>query len=151
MPTKVSHARFYVLLSQIPQSNKEDLIWEYSNLTTTSLSEFYEKKPKEYQLMISDMQRLANEINSQKPVVSDSNILELKRLRSAILKRLQKYGLDTTDWSVVNSFMRQPKIAGKTLGEMSIPEMHDFIKKMGSILAKDKIKQAEIKRLSELN
>jgi hypothetical protein len=149
METKISHARFYALLKQIPRVGKEELVWQYSNLRTTSLSEFYSLDPQGYRRMINEMQMLVNEINGYNPRTPD--VAELKRLRSAILHRLQKHGIDTTDWSRVNAFMRQPRIAGKTLGEMTIEEMQVFIPKMQSILAKDKLKQMEIKRLQQLN
>jgi mevalonate kinase len=150
METKqVSHARFYALLKQIPQSDKEQFVWEYSGMLTTSLSEFVERKPQEYRQMISDMQNLVNEMNVHSS--NDAIKAELKRLRSAILHRLQKHGVDTTDWNKVNAFMRQPRIAGKTLGEMNLEELKSFIPKLQSILTKDKEKQREIERLQQLN
>jgi hypothetical protein len=149
METKVSHARFYSLLRQIPQANKEEFVWQYSNLATTSLNEFYEKNPQGYRRMISDMQKLVDEINGYRP--DNAKTAELKHLRSAILHRLQKHGVDTTDWNKVNAFMRQPRIAGKTLGEMTIEEMQEFIPKIQSILAKDLVKQKEIERLTQSN
>jgi hypothetical protein len=149
METKVSHARFYALLKQIPQMGKDELVWQYSRLSTNSLSEFCEHDPQGYERMICDMQKLVDEINGHKPRNPDT--VELKRLRSAILHRLQKHGIDTTDWSRVNAFMRQSRIAGKTLGEMSIEEMKALIPKLQNILAKDKAKRAQIERLAQLN
>lgn len=143
------HARFHVLLRQIPQADKEEFIWQYSHLKTTSLSEFYESNPAQYRQMINDMQKLVNEMDRRKS--NDAKTAELKKLRSAILCRLQKHGIDTTDWDRVNPFMSQPRIAGKTLGKMSIEEMKEFISKMESILAKDKVKQKKIERLTQLN
>ncbi|MDR2806279.1 MAG: hypothetical protein LBB85_11725 [Dysgonamonadaceae bacterium] len=149
METKVSHARFYTLLKQIPQANKEDWVWQYSNLRTTSLSEFYESDPQGYNRMIQQMQSLVNELIGRQSCSPE--IAELKHLRSTILHRLQKYGIDTTDWSRVNAFMRQPRVAGKTLGEMTVDELRNFIPKMSSILSKqDKIRQ-EIQCIAFLN
>ncbi|MPN45710.1 hypothetical protein SDC9_193280 [bioreactor metagenome] len=79
------------------------------------------------------------------------DVTELKRLRSAVLHRLQKHGIDTTDWNRVNAFMRQPRIAGKTLGEMSIEELKLFIPKMQAILSKDKAVRDEYERLARIN
>jgi hypothetical protein len=73
--------------------------------------------------------------------------LDIRRLRSAVLHRIQKYGVDTTDWSKVNAFMRQPRIAGKTLGEMTADELRAFIPKMQSILAKQAAKRREAEQL----
>jgi hypothetical protein len=149
MESKVSHARFYALLGQIPQANKEEWVWQYSNLRTTSLREFHAIDPQGYSRMIGEMQDLIGEINGHK--ANNPEIAELKRLRSAILHRLQKHGVDTTDWDKVNAFMQQPRIAGKALGKMSADEMRALIKKMQAVLSKDKAKRAEIERLQQLN
>ncbi|MEL3904429.1 MAG: hypothetical protein P1P63_04890 [Treponemataceae bacterium] len=156
--SKTLFARFYVLLAQMPGVDKEDLVWQYSGLLTTSLREFHERKPYEYVRMINDMQRTIDEMNANKPRATPSkraaqpeSTAELKRLRSAILHRLQKHGIDTTDWNRVNAFMRQPRIAGKTLGEMSIDELKAFIPKMQSILSKDKEIRDEYERMARMN
>lgn len=150
---KVSFARFYVLLVQMPGVDKEDLVWQYSGLLTTSLREFHERNPMGYARMVSDMQQTVNAMNKKapkKPAI-DEKTAELKRFRSAVLHRLQKHGIDTTNWSKVNSFMRQPRIAGKTLGEMSIDELKAFIPKMESILTKDKAIRDEYERMARVN
>lgn len=151
--TKPSFAKFYVLLGQMPGVNKEDLVWQYSAMLTTSLREFYERNPIGYARMVGDMQQTVNAMNKQTPrkTAVNENTAELKRLRSAVLHRLQKHGIDTTDWNRVNAFMRQPRIAGKTLGEMSIDELKAFIPKMQSILAKDAVIRADYERMARMN
>ncbi|HBX46332.1 hypothetical protein [Limibacterium fermenti] len=148
-------AKFHVLLGQMPGVDKEEMVWQYSGLLTTSLREFYDKKPYEFGKMIEDMQRIVDEMNGKKPTqkrkAQSWDKTELKKLRSAVLHRLQKHGIDTTDWDRVNSFMHQPRIAGKTLGEMSIEELRKFIPKMESILVKDKTIRDEYKRLAQIN
>ena len=138
---KMSYSRFFVLLKQIPQADKEEMVWTYSNMKTNSLNEFATIDPDGYNRMINDMQNIVNGINAQ----------DLKSLRSAILHRLQKHGVDTTNWANVNRFMEQPRIAGKKLYEMSVPEMQDLIKKLESILSKDKKHQENLNRLACLN
>lgn len=151
--TKTSFARFYVLLAQMPGVDKEDLVWQYSGLLTTSLRDFYDKNPYGYMRMIIDMQRTIDDMNGKKPRApkADAIAAELKRLRSAVLHRLQKHGIDTTDWNRVNSFMRQSRIAGKTLGEMTIDELKAFIPKIESILSKDKEVRQEYERMARMN
>lgn len=141
------HSQFYALLASMPGADKEELVWEYSHKLTTSLAEFYKKRPTQYKKMISDMQRTISQ--SAKPDDRTKLIIdrELKRRRSAILLRLQKMGIDTTNWSAVNKFMRNPKIAGKTLGEMDTEEMDMLIPKLESIMQKDKADQT--KRLTK--
>ena len=132
------HSQFFVLLASMPGADKDELVWKYSYKLTTSLSEFLEKRPSDYRKMINDMQRTISQ--SAKPDDKTRLIIEreLKQRRSAILLRLQKLGIDTTSWAVVNKFMRNPKIAGKTLGEMDTDEMDLLIPKLEAILAKDK-------------
>lgn len=153
--TKGTFARFYGLLAQMPGVDKDDLVWQYSGLLTTSLRELYDKKPSDYMKMIRDMQATVNAQQSNSARHKDSDVSayksELKRYRSAVLYRLQKHGIDTTNWDRVNTFMRQPRIAGKTLGEMSIDELKAFIPKMESILSKDLTIRAKIERMQQMN
>ena len=79
------------------------------------------------------------------------DIAETKKLRSSILKKLQLHGVDTTDWTCVNRFLENPRIAGKRLYNMSNEEMRLLIKKLGSILGKDATKKQEIERITKLN
>lgn len=139
------HARFYGLIGKMKGADKDQLVWRYSNMLTTSLSEFLEKRPADYQRMIYDMQKIVN--TASKSAYQEER--EIKKKRSAILLRLQKYGIDTTDWNIVNRFMSNPRIAGKTLGEMTADEMDMLIPKLESILNKDKLDH--IRKVSQLN
>lgn len=136
------HARFFGLLAQMNGADKDELVWKYSNMLTTSLADFLEMQPTNYQRMINDMQRIVDqtpyEAKGRTALIVER---ELKQRRSAILIRLQKMGIDTTSWPAVNKFMRNPKIAGKTLGEMDSDEMDLLIPKLEAILAKDKVNQ----------
>lgn len=142
MPIKKKHnphARFYGLIAQMNGADKDELVWKYSHTLTTSLAEFYEKRPADYQRMINDMQRIVDqtpyEAKGRTALIIER---EIKQRRSAVLIRVQKLGIDTTNWNTVNKFMRNPKIAGKTLGELSADELDMLIPKLESMLAKDK-------------
>lgn len=141
MTNKGNHGKFYALLRQMPEADKEMLVFQFSGKKTSSLREFSENQPREYRRMIDYMQ---TEVNKRTQA-------ETKHLRSAILYRLQKYGIDTTNWNSVNRFMQQPRIAGKRLYELSVVEMKALIPKMESILAKEKRIQNEELRLSQCN
>lgn len=151
MPTKTNnpHGQFFKLLGKMKGQTKDALVWKYSNMLTTSLNEFQAKKPDDYKRMIGDMQQMVKATIDKTPATAYQVERELKNKRSAILHRLQKYGIDTTDWNVVNKFMRNPKIAGKTLGEMSVDEMELLIPKLEAILSKDKVNQ--INKLVQLD
>jgi len=146
------HSRFFGLLKSLPYLDKQDLVWQYSNMLTTSLSDFYTKDPIGYRKMITDMQKMVDSLDKKTEIqVNNTADPSIKKLRSGILHRLQRYGIDTTDWKKVNAFLEQPRIAGKRLYDMSAEEMGDFIKKMESILKKEEKQRAEIERLAHLN
>ena len=63
----------------------------------------------------------------------------LKWQRSAVLKRMQQIGVDTTDWTQVNAFLRQPRIAGKNLYQLDSEELSALIPKLEAI--KKKLKE----------
>lgn len=60
----------------------------------------------------------------------------MKRMRSAVLKRLQQIGIDTTDWDNVNAYLGSSRIAGKPLYELTYEELQALIPKLESIKRK---------------
>lgn len=60
----------------------------------------------------------------------------LKQHRSAVLKRLQRIGVDTTDWEAVNAYCMDSRIAGKKFRELDGEELLRLIPKLESILKK---------------
>lgn len=136
-----NHGQFFKLLQQLPQAKKEDIVFAYSNGITESLTEFSRDDPNGYNLMINELQkRVQMEIDR-----------ETKRLRSAILTRLQKYGIDTTDWHEVNRFLEQKQIVGKRLYNLTHEEMRELIPKLESILRKNKEKREMALLIAHLN
>lgn len=144
MKKTANHSQFYALFAQMPGADKEQLIWEASNMLTTSLTDFLDKNPSGYKAMIAAMHRAV--ANMHKPDNAD-----IKIYRSALLKRLQKYGIDTTDWNKVNGFLRQPRVAGKVMYDLSIDEIKSLIPKLEAINAKRKSEQAEVERMKQMN
>ena len=60
----------------------------------------------------------------------------IKKQRSAVLKRLQQIGIDTTRWATVNSYLSIPRIAGKPLYDLDSDELAALIPKLESIKRK---------------
>ena len=156
MKTTGTHDKFFALLRGMPGAEKEQIVWQYSNMLTTSLREFYARDPEGYKRMIVEMQEKAQ--GSGRRAQGDPqtpqgrlNTAETKKLRSAILKRLQKHGVDTSDWTRVNTFLVQPRIAGKLLFEMNADEMRRLIAKLEQILRKDAEVREHESKLSECN
>ena len=61
---------------------------------------------------------------------------ELKRLRPAALHRMRKMGIDTADWSVVDAFCSQPRIAKKRFAQLELAELEVLIAKLEAIRRK---------------
>ena len=117
---------FFALLKQLPGARKDEIIYVYSDGKTQSLTELYELYPEKYRHMITELEKRCFATTST----------TIRKLRSGILTRLQKYGLNTTDWNEVNRFLEQPKIAGKKLYDLTIPEMQTLITKLEAINTK---------------
>lgn len=66
----------------------------------------------------------------------EMTLASLKRQRSAVLKRMQQIGIDTTDWNRVNAFLSHPRIAGKPLCELDGDELSALVPKLESIKKK---------------
>jgi len=62
--------------------------------------------------------------------------MERKKKRSAALHQLQLYGIDTTDWTRVNNFCADKRIAGKPFGELNNAELDALTVKMRAIISK---------------
>lgn len=60
----------------------------------------------------------------------------LKFYRSAVLKRLQKIGIDTSNWGRVNAFLGDRRIAGQPLYAMSVETMKSLIPKLEKLCEK---------------
>lgn len=136
-----NYSRFFALLKQMPgNADKDDLIWQFTSLRTNSLRDM---TAVEYDSLVNHM---AGIVEQNKP-----DEQKIKKLRSGILTRLQRHGVNTTDWAAVNRFMLDPRIAGKALYQMSIDEMQKLIPRLEQILIKDRARKNEISRQAFLN
>ena len=73
------------------------------------------------------------------------NLEEKKKARSAVLKQIQLYGIDTTDWDAVDRFCASPRIAFRYL---TIAELKTLRVKMLSIRHKAELKDYEQRRVA---
>lgn len=128
---RTNYAAFYALLKSMPGASKEDLVLQWTNGRTSSLKEMSER---EYTLMIRQLRQQVE------------NLEEKKKARSAVLKQLQLYGIDTTDWDAVDRFCCTPRIAGKPFRYLTIPELKSLRVKMLSIRNKAELKGYEQRR-----
>lgn len=129
-------ARFFTLFGKMDNPDeelKQELVGTFTGGRTTSLREM---KPEEYNKMCDSMQA------AQYGQSEADFKAEIKRLRSAVLKRLQKMGIDTTDFSKVDAFCLNPRIAGKVFRHLSKEELSALIPKLEAIARKDSEKPA---------
>ena len=133
MKTKPSsYSRFYSLLAKMSGDRnmiKEALVSRFTNGTTISLREM---NAAQYNAMCDAM-----EAELTHPGMSaDEHKRELKRLRSAVLHRMQKLGIDTTCWDAVDTFCLQPRIAGKKFAQLDHAELEVMIAKLEAMRRK---------------
>lgn len=130
---RTNYATFYALLKLMPGASKEELVLQWTNGRTTSLKEM---SAREYSMMIRQLREAVE------------NLEEKKKARSAVLKQIQLYGIDTTDWDAVDRFCASPRIAGKAFRYLTIAELKTLRVKMLSIRHKAELKDYEQRRVA---
>lgn len=126
----MNFGEFYVLLKNLPGATdglKDELVHQFTGGRTHSLREM---TISEYRQMCASL-RAANHGFSPETFRA-----EIKRRRSAVLKRMQQLGVDTTNWAHVDNFCLNPRIAGKRFAQISLDELTGLIPKLESILRK---------------
>ena len=116
---------------------KETLVLQFTDGRTSSLREMM---PTEYEDMCECLQSgkmMGESIADHKE--------RLRKARSAVLKRMQRLGIDTTDSSFtpVNEFCMDLRIAGKPFGLLTVEELQSLIPKLEAILRKPKIRNTQ--------
>lgn len=138
MTTK-NYAEFYALLNKLPGATsglKEDLVRQFTGGRTASLRGM---KPAEYKAMCASLRGTAKKGIDEKAFMD-----EIKRRRSAALKRMQQLGIDTTNWANVDNFCMNSRIAGKRFAKLSIDELAALIPKLENMLRKDDKKRMDV-------
>ena len=123
--------RLHVLYAQyrLDEDTRRILIYELTDGRTSSTAG----------LTYAEAQYLAGYITGAAGTTLDDKAL--KRQRSAVLLRLQKIGIDTTDWNRVNAFLEDIRIAGKPFYKLDYEELTGLIPKLEAILKKQTEKQ----------
>lgn len=130
-------ARFFAAFNKLPYNGsreefKKQVVLQYTWNRTDSLREMTRR---EYNDCCDALEKL----NGQKD--------EQKKRRSECLKLMQKLGIDTTDWTRINAFCQDPRIAGKVFARLSNEELEQLSVKLRSIRRKGglKPKNTEVK------
>lgn len=124
-----NYSRFYALLNRMEGDKEEQktlLVSQYTNGRTESLKEM---RATEYRAMCNGLQRSLD----NKPNYPES---QLRRKRSECLHLLQTIGVDTTDWKVVDLYVKDPRISGKVFYKHSYEDLDRLAKKLRAIKLK---------------
>lgn len=134
-------ARFYASFNQLPCSGdreemKRDLVRQWTWNRTESLREMTKE---EYDSCCDAMEKMTGYKDEQ------------KAKRSLCLKLMQMLGIDTTDWTRINSFCNDGRIAGKVFARLTNEELDALATKLRSIQRKGGLKQKkEVKPTGEI-
>jgi hypothetical protein len=130
-----NYSKFYALLRKLP-GDKEDikrqLVLQYTSYRTDSLKEITYG---EYKSICNRLQEMVTNTG-----LCNGNIYELRRHRSICLLLMQKLGIDTTDWTRINAFCQDGRIAGKVFRDLNIEDLEILAKKLRSIERKGGIR-----------
>lgn len=119
------YGRFYALLKKYPAIEKDDIVLQFTDGRTTHLREM---ELKEYLEMCDAIE------GKPRPTMAP-DIQELKRVRSSVLLRIGRLGINTIDnWAEIDQFCLSPKIAGKRFCQMDVDELQCLVKKLESII-----------------
>ncbi len=122
----MNYGRFYALLNRLPvhdEEMKERLVRKYTKGRTSSLRDM---TAAEYRTMCDALDNLLKDGWSIQREY-------LRKCRSAALKQMQRLDIDTTDWTRINTFCRDPRIAGKEFGALSPEELYALTMKLRAI------------------
>lgn len=110
----------------IDEENKRAMLLDLTNGRTDSTKH----------LTLEEAQYLCGYLNGQNGKKLDEHTSDLRRHRSACLVRMQRMGMDTTDWDRVNAFCQDKRICGKPFYRLSMDELSQLIVKLEAILHK---------------
>lgn len=116
-----NYSRFFGLLAKLPVHNsgmKEEFVAQYTGGRTSSLRDMTRE---EYDTMCDALDGSLQ----QKSV--------LRASRSAALHIMQRLGIDTTDWTRINAFCADKRIAGKQFYHLTATELDALTVKLRSI------------------
>ena len=124
------YGKFYMLLKRLPGADKETLVEQYTRGRTTHLKEM---TLTEYELMCSAMERVAG-VDERREALRTA----LRKARSGVLRQMQLWGVDTTDWGRVDAFCQDKRIAGKMFRYLDMEELAALNTKLRTMNRKKK-------------
>lgn len=105
---------------------KEIAVSEVSDGRTTSLRELSDR----------ELTRLRVQLRAQAKSLAPAKDKTRTRRRSMCLHLMEEYGIDTHDWTRINAFVEDPRIAGKPFGRLSSEELSALSRKLRAMIRK---------------
>lgn len=133
-----NYARFYGIVNkhykfatkELGEEFKEGVVSQFTDGRTTSLREMTRE---EYDTMCDKLEGATARLLR---TAKDAQ----RKHRSVCLKLMQQLGLDTTDWTRINAFCEDPRIAGKPFARLGNDELDALSVKLRSIQRKGGLK-----------
>lgn len=123
MEGKGDYRRFWALLREMPGAEKDEIVLQFTGGRTTHLHLMTED---EYRRMLRMMDG----------IVAGERRELLRKWRRICLKLLQEIGVDTGDWTRVNAYCANARIAGRAFSELSAEGLSELSVKLRMILKK---------------
>lgn len=133
-----NYARFYGILRQgykfatkeLGDDFKAGVVSQFTDGRTTSLREMTRK---EYDTMCDKLEEATG-------LLLRAAKEKRRKLRSRCLKQMQRLGIDTTDWTRINAFCEDARIAGKPFARLECDELEALAVKLRTIGRKGGLK-----------
>lgn len=133
-----NYARFYGILRQgykfatkeLGDDFKAGVVSQFTDGRTTSLREMTRK---EYDTMCDKLEEATG-------LLLRAAKEKRRKLRSRCLKQMQRLGMDTTDWTRINAFCEDARIAGKPFARLGNDELETLAVKLRTIGRKGGLK-----------
>lgn len=126
-----NYSTFYGLLNRLPTSDrdslKESIVLQFTGNRTSSLKEM---TVTEYNEACAAMKKMVP------PTYKEQVIKIMKEKRSAALHQMQLYGINTADWTAVDNFCLDKRIAGKKFRDLDGQELDELQVKIRGIRRK---------------
>ena len=125
-----NYRRFYAVFNKLEtggdrEAAKETLVQSFTDGRTTSLREM---SVNEYNALCASLEERTGWRDM------------LKKSRSSCLKLMQQLGIDTTNWSRVDAFCLDVRIAGKRFSRLGVEDLEQLSVKLRSIKRKGGLK-----------